>query len=508
MFLVHFIVLTLIEMLAGAEILAIFPIPSISHQIVYHSLVKDLAARGHRLTVLTTDEIKTDNINVTQIVCPEAYDIFNEFSYTKFKEDKRSGAELPNAILQTFDKIMDQQLRRPEVKRLIQNKDDRNFDILIVEMVSFSPMPLFAEIYDCPLIGITSFDASSAIYAMYGNDANPAIHPHYVLPYTHSQLTFTERWNSLKFHLNFCTIYGHTHRTRNLILQHFPINEFDLDEFIAKRLHLLFLNTNPFLDGLRPILPNTIQLGFMHIEPPKPLPNGSLKSFMDDSEYGVIYMSLGSNVKCSELNPDILTIFLNVFRKLHYNIVWKYELEHLPHKPNNVMLSKWLPQSDILAHPGVKLFITQGGHQSIEEAIDRTIPMIVIPFIFDQNLNAKKVVEKGIGSRIEFDTLSEGKLMDTIIETLSPMYKENIRKIRDLIYDQPMTSREKAVWWTEFVIRHKDVNHFHYPGRLVPFYQKYFLDFIGIGFVAIALILKVFLIFIRKLKHFGKRKSE
>lgn len=496
-------------MLRSAEILGVFPIPSISHQLVYHSLMKELAGRGHHLTVLTTDEIKTDNPNVTQIVFNEAYAQWNELSKITFENSKRSATtDLPDAILSIFADIMDHQLSHAEVKRLIENKDGRTFDVLIVEMVYFTPMALFAEIYDCPVIGISSLDTSTTIYAMYGNDVNPAIHPNFALPYTHAQLTFTERWKSLKYQLDFLFFYRNAHRTRTQILQHFPVSDFDLEKFVAKRLHLLFLNTSPFLGHIRPLLPNTIQLGFMHIEPAKPLPNGALKTFMDNSKKGVIYMSFGSNVKSIRLGADILGVFVNVFGKLDYDVVWKFESEGLPHQPNNVMVSKWLPQSDVLAHPAIKLFITQGGQQSIEEAIDRTVPMIVIPFMIDQASNAKMIVEKGIGQRIDLYSLSETKLMDIINEVLSPIYKENVRRLKDLIYDQPMTSREKAVWWTEFVIRHKSANHLEYAGRLVPFYQKYCLDFIGIGFVSTALIVKLVLIFIRKLKRFVKRKSE
>lgn len=495
-------------MLEGADILGIFPIPSISHQVVYHTLMKDLAARGHHLTILTTDMMKTDNPNVTQIVFREAYDLFNEFSYTKFKKDQRGAADFPNAILPVFYKIMDQQLSHPAVKRLIDKKDSRKFDVLIVEMIYFTPMLLFGELYDCPVIGISSLDASSTIYSMYGNDINPVVHPDFILPYIHNQLTFTERWKSLKYQLNIFNIYRNAMRIHTQALQHFPISEFDLKKFVEKRLHLLFVNTNPILGNIRPLLPNTIQLGFMHIEPPKPLQNGALKSFMDNSKNGVIYMSLGSNIKSNELNADIITIFVDVFSKLDYDIVWKFESKDLPHKPDNVMISKWLPQSDVLAHPAVKLFITQGGQQSIEEAIDRTIPMLVIPFLIDQNLNAKKIVEKGIGCQMELHSLSEDKLSETINEMLSPRYKQNIEKLKDLIFDQPMTSREKAVWWTEYVIRHNGADHLKYPGRFVPFYQKYCLDFIGIGVVSITFMLKMVFILIRKFKHFGKRKSE
>lgn len=41
-------------------------------------------------------------------------------------------------------------------------------------------------------------------------------------------------------------------------------------------------------------------------------------------------------------------MFLNAFRKLKQRILWKWEDEHLPNKPENVMIKNWLPQNAIL----------------------------------------------------------------------------------------------------------------------------------------------------------------
>jgi glucuronosyltransferase len=259
---------------------------------------------------------------------------------------------------------------------------------------------------------------------------------------------------------------------------------------MRKRIQLLMTNTHPAMGSIRPLLPNTIQLGFLHIEPPKALEEGILKSFLDQSKSGVIYMNFGSNVLLKELNPKALEIFLKVFSALEYDVLMKFESDDLPNKPDNVMVSKWLPQSDLLAHPKIKLFITQGGQQSMEEAIDRTIPMIVVPFLGDQDANAIRMASKGIGYHLELHSLTELKLIGAINEMLKPKYKANIRELRELVNDQPMTSREKAVWWTEYVIRRKGAKHLEYSGRLVPFYQKYWLDFIGIGFAIVYATLK------------------
>lgn len=59
---------------------------------------------------------------------------------------------------------------------------------------------------------------------------------------------------------------------------------------------------------------------------------------------------------------------METFAELPYKILWKFEDDQLEGKPNNIKTNKWLPQQDLLGHPNIKLFITQGGLQSLEEA--------------------------------------------------------------------------------------------------------------------------------------------
>lgn len=76
--------------------------------------------------------------------------------------------------------------------------------------------------------------------------------------------------------------------------------------------------------------------------------------------------------------------------------------------------------------------------------------------------------------------MTEESLREAILEALRVEYKQNMIKLRELVYDQPMTSLDKAVFWTEYVIRHKGVKHLEFAGRKVPFYEQYCLDFIAI----------------------------
>jgi glucuronosyltransferase len=476
-----------------ANILGIFPTPSISHQVVFHALIKELAKRGHQLTILTPDLIKVDNQNVTQVDLHDSYEVMRrKFNFVDFKDKKSTEHDLLVLFYDLMLDFFDLQLSHPEVKKLMNYENNKKFDLVILEHLNYLPFLAFAEIYDCPVIGITSLEAMFVVHKFFGNEHNPAIHSEFFFAYEHGKLSFIERLKSLVYYLRVKFITEPKHMTilNNVVKKHFP-NITKSVESMKERIQLLITNTNPAMGFIRPLLPNTIQLGFMHIEPPKSLPAGELKTFLDNSKNGVIYMSLGSNVQSKDLSPEILQTFLKVFGSLSFDVLWKFEADNLPDKPSNVMISKWLPQSDLLAHPKIKLFITQGGQQSMEEAIDRTIPMIDIPFLADQDSNAKRLVERGVGYHLELHSLTEPKLLKAINEMLKPKYKENIKKLRELVYDQPITSRERAVWWTEFVIRHKGAKHLEYPGRSVPFYQKYWLDFIGIALICVVVFAKL-----------------
>lgn len=41
-----------------------------------------------------------------------------------------------------------------------------------------------------------------------------------------------------------------------------------------------------------------------------------------------------------------------------------------------------------------------------------------------------------------------------------------------------MTGLERAVWWIEYVIRHKGAHHLKNPALSMPWYQYYLLDII------------------------------
>lgn len=152
---------------------------------------------------------------------------------------------------------------------------------------------------------------------------------------------------------------------------------------LEKNISLVLVNTNFALTPSRPLVPTIIPIGGCHIKSPKTLPR-DIRQFLDEAIYGAIYFSLGTNLQSSELPEDKLEILLKTFSKMKQKILWKYENKKLKNLPKNVMIKSWMPQSDILAHPHVRVFITHGGILSVQEGIFRAVPMLGFPIFIDQ----------------------------------------------------------------------------------------------------------------------------
>jgi len=57
---------------------------------------------------------------------------------------------------------------------------------------------------------------------------------------------------------------------------------------------------------------------------------------------------------------------------------------------------------NVSAHKNIRLFITHGGRLSTQEAVFHGVPVIVIPFFTDQYLNGERMVEHGVGLRLNY----------------------------------------------------------------------------------------------------------
>ncbi|KAG6465171.1 UDP-glycosyltransferase, partial [Manduca sexta] len=48
------------------------------------------------------------------------------------------------------------------------------------------------------------------------------------------------------------------------------------------------------------------------------------------------------------MDKDLLNAFLDAFREIPYDILWKFDGDNLENVPKNVRIQKWFPQRDLL----------------------------------------------------------------------------------------------------------------------------------------------------------------
>lgn len=131
----------------------------------------------------------------------------------------------------------------------------------------------------------------------------------------------------------------------------------------------------------------------------------------------------------------------------------------------------------ISAHPKMKLFINQGGALSIQEAVSRAVPVVCLPLYGDQFKQCAQVKNLAFGENIVVHNLTEESFGDTIRKVLrDPSYKESAKKLSVLFNDRPMTAMETAIYWIEYVIRHKGALHLSSPSRNMGWWEYNMID--------------------------------
>jgi len=277
---------------------------------------------------------------------------------------------------------------------------------------------------------------------------------------------------------------------------------------MEKNISLMLLNSYFPLVNPRPEVPGMIAVGGVHIEQPKSLPS-DIKKFLDEAKNGVIYFNLGTNVRSADLPPDVLQMFLQLFKKYkNQRVLWKWEDDKIPDLPSNVMVKKWLPQNDILAHKNIKVFITHGGLMGTQEGVYHGVPMLGIPIFCDQYLNMKKAVKSNYAITLDFQLITFDQLDNAIDQLLNnPSYIENVKKYSQIFRDRPMSALDTSMYWIEYVIRYKGAPQLRSAGADMPWYQFYLLDVIGF-FLAIIFSAIIFIVLLIKklLKIICKKK--
>ncbi|KAM4592524.1 LOW QUALITY PROTEIN: UDP-glucuronosyltransferase 2A2-like [Odontesthes bonariensis] len=263
-------------------------------------------------------------------------------------------------------------------------------------------------------------------------------------------------------------------------------------------------------DYPRPTMPNVVYMGGFQCKPAEPLPE-HLEEFVQSSgEHGVIIMSLGTFV--NELPDDMANEFASTFAKLPQKVIWRYKGSRPSTLGNNTLVVDWMPQNDLLGHPKIKLFVAHGGTNGVQEAIYHGVPVVGLPLFFDQYDNLLRLQVRGAAKTLTIATVDKDEnFLKAIQEVLNePSYRMNMQRLSRLHRDQPMRPMDAALFWIEFVMRHKGAAHLKAQANRMPWYSYHSVDVVLFLTGAVLLMLITTVVFIRCLcnavcKHKVKR---
>ncbi|EDW04367.1 GH20997 [Drosophila grimshawi] len=391
-------------------------------------------------------------------------------------------------------KTTEHALLQPKVQSLIHATETEGvFDLLLAEQFYQEAFLALAYKYNIPIVTTSTLGYENHMSQMMGLITPWSFVPHGFMPFT-DRMSFLERLRNtyVSLYEDLDRLYNYFPKMDNLAKQHFGNVLADVPKVrqMEKQISVMLLNSHAPLTTARPTVDAMVPVAGMHIYPPKQLP-ADMQSFLDAATDGAIFFSLGSNVQSKEMPADMLRLFLRVFGSLKQRVLWKFEDDSIGQLPENVMIRKWLPQVDILAHPNVKVFITHGGLFGTQEGVHYAVPMLGIPFYCDQHLNMNKAVLGGYAISLHFQSITDDLLRNSLLQLIhNSSYQEQVQRVSRIFRDRPIQPRKSAVYWIEYVIKHKGAPHMRSAGLDLEWYQFYLLDVIAfVTVIALACVL-------------------
>uniref|UniRef100_A0AAG5DJ33 UDP-glucuronosyltransferase n=1 Tax=Anopheles atroparvus TaxID=41427 RepID=A0AAG5DJ33_ANOAO len=491
----------------AARILGILPSVGRSHYIIGAGLMKALLDAGHDVTIVSPYPMKGAPADRHRdVLLPELAAGHDVSGPDLFEYKNAPNLVVLYLVYNEFGPSSSKSvLEHPNMVQLMRSGE--KFDAVIVESFASEVLYGLAEHFGGQLMVFAPFGASMWTNDLVGTPYPYSHIPHTFLSYT-NEMSFWQRFvNALVAHVD-KLYYRNVFLPKQELLyrRYFPDAKQTFQETL-RSVRLAFVNQHFTLSYPHPYAPNQIEIGGIQIQPPKELPD-DLREYIESSPHGVIYFSMGSMLKGRNFPEEKRAAFVNVFRGLKENVIWKYENETLPNRPKNVLIRSWMPQSDILAHPKVKLFITHGGLLGTTEGLYNGVPMVGIPIYGDQELNLARAEKAGYGVKLDYETISEETIAAAIGRVLSdPAFTENAQTISRRYRDQPLGPAKTAAYWVEYVIRHGGAPQLQSPATKLSFIEYNLLDVYAVmGLIVLSALIGLAALVKVALRRFGLLK--
>ncbi|XP_047423232.1 UDP-glucuronosyltransferase 2B15-like [Sciurus carolinensis] len=495
-----------------------------SHWINIKTILDELLQRGHEVTVLTSSASILINPNTTSAINFEVY----PSSMNKQQLERRFLGWIqewiqvsPKDTFWKFHSVVQKVFRGysdtiehfcKEVvfnKKVMMKLRESKFDVILADAIGPCG-ELLAELLKVPFVYTLRFSLGYTYEKYSGGLIVPPSYVPIVMSEHTDQMTFMERVKNIMYMLYF-DFWFETFNVKkwNQFYSEVLGRPTTIYETMGKA-DFWLIRTYWDVEFPRPFLPNFDFVGGLHCTPAKPLPK-EMEDFVQSSgENGIVVFSLGSMV--SNIPEEKANEIAFALAQIPQKVIWRFQGKKPDKLGPNTRLYEWIPQNDLLGHPKTKVFITHGGTNGIYEAIYHGIPMVGIPLFADQPDNIAHMEAKGAAIRLDLSTLSSEDLLKALRMVFNdPSYKENAMRLSRIHHDRPVKPLDRAVFWIEFVMRHKGAKHLRVAAHDLSWFQYYSLDVIGFLLACVAtvifIITKCCLLCCQKFAKTGKKKK-
>ncbi|XP_076063748.1 UDP-glucosyltransferase 2-like [Oratosquilla oratoria] len=500
------------SLVAGSHVLMVLTLGSQSHKNIFTPIAESLVERGHNVTVVSmhasSPPAGNASLPFTDLVALSTWKKIQSMTgnLNVFAARKR-GENVNMNVMKTMVKFLpvycETFLRDPDIQEMWELKVDL---IMLPAFMNECGLTLVHKL-KAPFIYVTTSGLTPWTSDLVGNPEHPAFVPNQYLSYTDTMSLKERTVNTLlriaSPYLRWYFIVSRIESVAQRVLKDSSVSL----EAIERNVSMVFVNSHSSLGYPRPLMPNVIEVGGMQCRPARPLADPELEKFINSNKRGFAIFSLGTATRAVLMTEEIRKLFVRSLSLLPYNVLWKWEGEHMKDLPPNVMTRPYFPQQDLLGHPKLKIFISHGGLLSMQEAVYHGVPFVGIPLMSDQHTNMKHAIAMGIAEQISLETMTPEDLLHTVKKVVEdPSYRRNVKERSRVMQDQETRPIDRAVYWVEYVLRHKGAYHLRSTATGLSLSQYLLLDVAMVLAVA-SVVLLFALYFVTRLTIKGGRAT-
>ncbi|CAJ0565340.1 unnamed protein product, partial [Mesorhabditis spiculigera] len=256
---------------------------------------------------------------------------------------------------------------------------------------------------------------------------------------------------------------------------------------------LVFTNSDPLLDFPKPTLHKVIDLGGITVADVTRNLTSEWERILSRRARTVL-VSFGTVAKAHALPDDYKTGMMEAFDEFpDVTFVVKHEKpdDDWKNDQGNIQLTKWMPQSEMLADDRVAAIMTHCGIASMYEAAARGVPMIAVPLFHDQIRNARLIERAGTSVRFNKLQLNDKEALAQVIRDVldNKKYKKRAVEVAAMLDDRPFSPETLFTKNVEFLAAHGPLRNLEPFSKEMGWLAYYNADIILVAIGSVLFVL-------------------